>query len=723
LKAHGPPHNFEVEHGSAPFAPIAGPFHTASFGVTPDAVNASPPQEAVIVQRVAHPFVRKELLTARLLAAGMLCVLLAACGSGGASAGEAPSPPAAEVGPAEVEALEAPPSDDSEAAGVREADLAARDSGAADARAAADPESEIAGEGAAARGEGAEPSSWTDYTLDQLTLREKVGQLMMPWVLGDFAPEGSASHERILGYIEEQAIGGVIISVGTPFGIAAKLNDLQAHAALPLLVAADLETGAGFRMRGAVFVPGTIELGGATDFPSLMALGAANDPRLAYEMGRVTATEARAVGIHVPFAPVLDVNNNPGNPIINVRSFGEDPDRVSQMGAAFVRGVQDHGAIATGKHFPGHGDTEVDSHLALPVIRHDRARMDSVELRPFQAAIGAGMGGIMTAHISVPSLNGGIVDPSTLSPLVLTNVLRDDMGFDGVVFTDAMDMSAIARRHSPEEAAVRAIEAGADVIVMPPSVERAIEGIVEAVESGRLPEARIDDSVRRLLALKASLHLDADRFVPLDRVPYAVGVPEHMAVADSIAKRSITLLKNDGNLIPLRGTRSARVMSVTYRRGSDLLASRYFDSTLRGTYPRLLTAELNQDSSDGIYEGLLRQARGQQLVIVSTYVTAVSYSGTVAIPEELVDFIRDLRNAGIPHVVVSFGNPYLIADFPGTQAYMLAWNGSEASQRAAARALLGEAGITGRLPTRIPPHFEIGDGLSIPMTAVTTGAR
>ena len=672
---------------------------------------------------MAHPFVRKEQLTVRTLTAGFLCMLLTACGSGRGDVAQEPSPVAegAQVARMAPDSAGVEQSAESEPPAEPGAEGPA---GAAGAAGAAEPGEEGgAGAEGATHEEGTEPASWLERTFDQLTLREKVGQLMMPWVLGDFAPEGSASHERILGYIEEQSIGGVIVSVGTPFGIAAKLNDLQAHASLPLLVAADLETGAGFRMRGAVFVPGTIELGGATDFPSLMALGAANDPRLAYEMGRVTATEARAVGIHVPFAPVLDVNNNPGNPIINVRSFGEDPDQVSRMGAAFVRGVQEHGAIATGKHFPGHGDTEVDSHLALPVIRHDRARMDSVELRPFQAAISAGMGAIMTAHISVPSLNGGIVDPSTLSPLVLTNVLRDDMGFGGLVFTDAMDMSAISRRHSPEEAAVRAIEAGADVILMPPSVPRAIDGIVEAVESGRLAESRIDSSVKRLLALKASLHLDTARFVPLDRVPYTVGVPEHTAVADSIAKRSITLLKNDGNLLPLRGTRSARVMSVTYRRASDLLASRYFDSTLRGTYPRLLTAELNRDSSEGIYEGLLRQARGQQLVIVSTYVTAVSYSGTVAIPEELVEFIRDLREAGVPHVVVSFGNPYLITDFPDTQAYMLAWNGSEASQRAAARALLGDAAITGRLPTRVPPHFEIGDGLSIPMKAVSTGAR
>ena len=565
--------------------------------------------------------------------------------------------------------------------------------------------------------------TWAERTLDEMTLAEKAGQLIMPWLLGDFAPEGSPSHQRILTYIEENKIGGVIMSVGTPFEVAAKLNDLQEHTDIPLLVAADLETGAGFRMRGAIHMPGTIDLGGATDFPSLMAVGATGQERLAYEMGRITAIEARAVGIHVPFAPVLDVNNNPDNPIINVRSFGEDPESVSNMGIAFIRGVQENGAIATGKHFPGHGDTEVDSHVALPVIRHDRARMDSVELRPFQEAIDAGMGAIMTAHISVPSLNGGVREPSTLSPLVLTNVLRDQMGFDGLVFTDAMDMSAISRRHDAGEAAVRAVEAGADVILMPASVEGAIEGIVGAVRSGRIRESKLDASVRRLLETKEALDLHERRVVSIEEISEQVGVPEHIAVADRIAEGSITLLSNERNLLPLAGTRSARVMSVSYRRASDVLAGRYFNRVMRQTYPRLTTVELDADSPDAVYDGMLRRARDQGLVIISTYVTAVSYSGSVAIPDELVDFIERLGQIGVPHVVVSLGNPYLITGFPEVQAYMLAWNGSEASQRAAARALLGQSEIVGRSPTGIPPLFEIGDGIMLAKKPQAAGGR
>jgi beta-N-acetylhexosaminidase len=563
--------------------------------------------------------------------------------------------------------------------------------------------------------------SWADRTLGGLSLREKVGQMMMPWVIGDFAPEGSSSHERIIGLIRDQAIGGVIMSVGQPTEVAAKINDLQRHANLPLLVAADLETGAGFRMWGAVYMPGTIELGGATNFPTLMALGATRDTALAYQMGAVTALEARAVGIEVPFAPVLDVNNNPSNPIINVRSFGEDPYLVARMGASFVRGIQENGGIATGKHFPGHGDTGTDSHLSLPTIDVSRARMDTVELEPFRAAIAAGIGGIMTAHITVPALNGGDGTPATLSAAVLTGLLRDEMGFQGIVFTDAMDMAAISGRLGSGEAAARAVEAGSDVILMPASVEGAIQGIVDAVQSGRIPESRIDRSVKRLLDTKQALGLDVSREVDLTAIPAVVGIPAHTEIADEIARRSITLIRNGGDLLPLRGTRSARVLSITFRRTSDVLAGRYFNQRLRSTYPLLSTVELDRDASAPLYEGLMRQARQSSLVVVSAYVTAVSYSGSVAVPKEVSDFVEGLARANIPHIVVSFGNPYLITGFPDVQAYVLAWSSSRSSQRAAAGALFGDFPIEGRAPTRIPGFAAIGDGIQMPKKTVIGG--
>jgi beta-N-acetylhexosaminidase len=558
-------------------------------------------------------------------------------------------------------------------------------------------------------------ADWAETTLRRLTLEQKVGQMLMPFVLGDFSPNGSSGWERITEMVDSQQIGGVITSVGTPVDVAVKLNALQRRSTLPLLVAADLETGAGFRMQGAVHLPTTIPLGGATMFPSMMAIGATGDPELAYQVGAITAREARAVGIHVPFAPVLDVNNNPDNPVINVRAFGEDPDAVSSMGAMLVRGIQDNGGIATGKHFPGHGDTDVDSHMDLPLITVNRLRLDSIELVPFRRAIEEGVGGIMTAHIAVPSITEDNGTPATLSENVLTTLLRGEMGFEGLIFTDAMDMAAIARRHSRQEAAVRAVLAGADVILMPPSASRAIEGVVAAVRNGRITEARIDASVLRILRAKQDLGLDRSPLVDIEAIPRKVGIPSHTELAQEIANRSIALMKNEGDLLPLAGTRSASVLSVTYRRRNDLLAGRYFDGTLRSTYPRLRTATVERDTDPEVYESLLQRARRANLVVVSIHVAGISYQGKMTLPEELSGFIQDLAAARVPHVVVSFGNPYLLREFPDVRAYVLAWSSARVSQRAAARALLGTVPFEGRTPTRIPPFFEIGDGIQIPM--------
>lgn len=557
---------------------------------------------------------------------------------------------------------------------------------------------------------------WADRTLAELTLRQKIGQMIMPFVLGDYAPEGSASHDRILAMIENQEVGGLIVSVGAPADVALKLNDFQRHSRLPLLVGADMETGAGFRLRGAVHLPGNIPLGGATEFPPPMAVGATGDAALAYEMGRITALESRAVGVHVPFAPVLDVNSNPDNPIINTRSFGESPEQVARLGASFIRGLQDHGAIATAKHFPGHGDTETDSHLALPVIRSDRARLDSVELVPFRAAVAAGVGAIMTAHIAVPSLNGGTELPSTLAPEVLTDLLRDEMGFDGLLFTDAMDMAAIDRDFPRGEASVRAVLAGADMVLMPPSVPDAVEGLLEAVRSGRISEARIDRSVSKILRAKEALGLDRIRTVTLDRIPEVVGIPAHEAVAEDVARRAVTLLRNDRDLLPLLGTRTARVTSVSLRRTSDLQAGRTFDAVLRNRYPRLVTATLDRATRTDVYDELFRQAARSDLVVVSLYVNWSSASADEPLPEGMVQFVERLGRVGVPHVVVSFGNPYLLREIPGAQAYMLAWSGSAVTQRAAAEALFGGT-LRGRTPIQLPPYFSIGDGLSPPPAA------
>lgn len=557
------------------------------------------------------------------------------------------------------------------------------------------------------------PGDWTEQTLADMTLDQKIGQMIMPWVMGDFAPEGTASFDRIARLIDDHHIGGFIMSVGTPADVAARTNIYQRRSEFPLLVAADLETGAGFRFRGAVHLPGLHDLGGATMLPSMMALGAAADRGLAWEAGRITAIEARAVGVHVPFAPVLDVNSNPDNPIINTRSFGEDPAAVSELGVCFVEGLQSHGAIATGKHFPGHGDTETDSHLALPVIRVGAERLRSVELASFQAAIDGGIGGIMTAHIALPGITEEDRLPATLSPAVMTGLLREEMGFEGLIFSDALDMNAIDQLFSREEAAVQAVLAGVDVLLMPPDPAAAIRGVRQAVEGGRIAESRLDASVRRILRAKEDLGLHEERTVDLEAVHQSVGIPEHTGVAREIAERSLTLLSNRGGLLPLAGTRSARVLSVTYRRDNDLMAGRAFDRTLGQTYASVDSRTVGRSSGRADYDALLQAARGRDLVVVSAHVTAVSYSGSVAAPPELSRFIRELDGLGVPHVVVSFGSPYLVREFPDVRAYLMAWSGSEASQVAAARALVGQGAIQGESPIVIPPSGALGDGVQL----------
>ena len=561
------------------------------------------------------------------------------------------------------------------------------------------------------------PLTWAQRTLARMTLREKVGQLMMPFVLGNFAPEGSETHDRIVNIIEEESVGGLIMSVGSPSEVAVKLNDLQNHSKYPLLVAADLETGAGFRFRGAVHIPTNIALGGATTFPSLMAFGATGDPRHAYQLGRITALEARAMGVHVPFAPVLDVNNNPDNPIINIRSFGEDPNAVADLGVALVRGLQDYGAVATGKHFPGHGDTGTDSHLALPIIQVGRERLDAIELVPFRAAIAAGIQGIMTAHIAVPAISGETI-PATVSHRVLTGLLRAEMGFDGIVFTDAMDMAAVTRLFPRGEAAVRAVLAGADVILMPNDVKQAIDAIVLAIDEERLTEGRIDESVRRLLRLKEDLGLAEERSVPLEMIPQVVGVPQHVEMAREVAERSITLIRNERNLLPLLGTRRARVMSVSFRNPGDVLSGRYFDSRLRETYPRLVTRSVDEGTNSEAYQDLLSRARRSDLVVVSVY---SNYAGRVELPDATMEFVSELARRRVTHVVISFGNPYLISLFPDARVYLLAWSSAQVSQQAAADALFGDIAITGRSPIGMDPFFAVGDGIRVPLKVSVSG--
>jgi len=542
-----------------------------------------------------------------------------------------------------------------------------------------------------------------------MTLREKAAQIVWPSVLGDYASGDSPQWRRLTEYIQQEKVGGFTISVGSPTEVAAKLNALQSMSKVPLLFGADLEAGAGFRARGGYFVPNAIDLGGAIVFPPEMAVGATRDTTLAYEQGRLTALEGRALGIHIAYAPVLDVNNNPDNPVINTRSYGEDPDLAARMGVAFIHGLQDHGMIATGKHFPGHGDTGVNSHLALPVVTVSRSRLDTVELVPFRAAVNGGVGAIMSFHGAMPALDSSNV-PGTLSPKVLTGLLRGEMGFRGIIISDAMDMRGVLDQFGASEAVKRAISAGIDVLIQPLDVTQTIDAVVAGVSEGRYTEARLDSSVRRVLETKRRLGLAQNKLVDLAALRFLVGDSSNAQIARRVAEKSITLVKDSLRQVPLGSDTALRVLSITLARRADLPAGNAFNAELRTGLPKLRTEFVATEDAALNYPRLITAADSADVTIVSSYVGQSWDAITASAPQAFTNFVQTLVQRGRKPIVVAFGNPYLLQQVPWVSAYLVAWGGFPVSQTAAARALVGTSAISGHLPISMPPYVSRGRG-------------
>jgi beta-N-acetylhexosaminidase len=563
-------------------------------------------------------------------------------------------------------------------------------------------------------------AKWVDSTLASLTLREKVAQLIMPWVGGEYAAVGSPEFEQVRHWVEDDGVGSLVLSIGEPLSYAAKLNELQSRARVPLLIASDMENGPGMRLAGIYALPSLLPQGGGTQFPPVMALGATRSEELSFQLGQVLGKEARAIGVHLNFGPVLDVNANPLNPVINTRSFGQDPALVEKLTSAYIRGARSAGLMTTGKHFPGHGDTDTDSHLELPIIYANRAHLDSVDFPPFRAAVAAGVDAIMTAHIAVVGVEGRDAGPATLSHLFMSDVLRGEMRFSGLLFTDAMTMGGVAKRYGSSEPLIKAIEAGADILLMPRDVDSAIVTVMDAVSSGRLTQARIDESVRRLLDAKARAGLPRGRLVDISAVDRIVNVPENARVAETVAVRSITLAVDRAGLVPLPANDARKVLSITYAEPADLIAGRIFDAAMGRALPHIQTVRVDTRTSPGEYAALRGRADSADLVVVSAYVSPTAFRGSIAADAALSAMIDSLATQNKAVVVISFGTPYLLSAFPSVSSYLLAWGGAPVSQRAAARALLGEAAISGRLPISIPPSLKFGDGIDRQPHAATT---
>lgn len=548
---------------------------------------------------------------------------------------------------------------------------------------------------------GISETRWADSVLAGMTLRQKAAQMVWPTVMGNYTPGDSREWQRVRHEIQVEKVGGYTISVGSPIELAAKLNAMQEMADLPLIFGADLEAGAGFRARGGYFIPNAIDLGGAVVFPPEMAIGATGDTSLAYEQGRLTAVEGRALGIHIAYTPVLDVNNNPANPVINTRSFGEDPAMVARLGASFIRGIQDHGMIATGKHFPGHGDTGINSHLALPVVSVSRNRLDSVELVPFRRAVESGVGAIMTFHGAMPALDSSGV-PGTLSEKVMTGLLRNELRFGGIIISDAMDMRGVLDQYGAVEAVKRAVDAGVDVLIQPLEVTPTIDAVLAGLREGRYDEERLNNSVRRILAAKYRVGLSRKKLTSLDSLRFVVGDSAHVAMARRIAERSMTLVKDSLDQVPLAMTGTPKVLSVTVARRADLSAGLAFNAALRERIPALRQEFLGAEDPAADYARIERSADSADVVIVSSYVGQNWDAVSASAPQAFASFVERLTRKGKRPVVVTFGNPYLLQQIPGVPAYLVAWGGFPPSQLAAARALLGLQPVSGKLPISIP---------------------
>lgn len=540
--------------------------------------------------------------------------------------------------------------------------------------------------------------------MQRMTPAEKAAQLIMPWLSGNFTAFDDPGFERIVTLVDSLRIGGIVISVGPPTEIAARLNHLQRRARIPLLVASDFEGGTAFRVAGG------------TAFPTNMGVGAGGKEADAWQMGRIIAEEARALGVHLTFSPVADVNNNPANPIINTRSFGGDPRQVARLVEAQIRGSQENGLLATAKHFPGHGDTGTDTHLALPAIEADWQRLDTLELVPFRAAIRAGVAAVMSAHITVPGLDSGRSRPATMVPEILTGILRDSLGFKGLIITDALDMGAVVNSYGAGEAAVSALLAGSDILLMPTDPVAAVQAVVAAVQDGRITPARLDSSVRRILTLKARLGLFRRRTVNLDSVGSVVGRRSSLELASASARRSLVLLRDQRGFFDSVSAGPRNIALVTYA-DAGVGPGAVLTGDLRGRGHRVTLTRLTPQSGMASFDSARARLDTADLALFAVSVRPREGAGRIDMPAALAHLIAAARK---PALLVSFGSPYIISQVPEVPGYLIAWTSTPVSERAVANALHG-APITGTLPVAIPPLFHINDGLT--RTEVRAGGQ
>jgi beta-N-acetylhexosaminidase len=580
---------------------------------------------------------------------------------------------------------------------------------------------------------------WAEKTLHKLTLEEEVGQVFMIWCRASFLNVENPEYLQLREAIQKYHVGSFAMSVHVdgpyllrtePYEAAELLNRLQSDSKLPLLFAADFERGVAMRLMGT------------TSFPHAMAFGGDGNLEDAEAFGRITAEESRALGIHWNFFPDADVNSNPANPIINTRSFGEDPKQVGDLVAAYIKGAHEGGMLATVKHFPGHGDTATDSHLGVASVNRDRAHLDSIELPPFQRAIDAGVDAVMVAHVTVPALDSDPNRVATISPAIVSGLLQTQLGFKGIVVTDALDMAGLTKLFANDigRAAVEAFKAGNDLLLIPADFPASYNAMLQAVRSGEITRDRLDRSVLKILRAKASLQLQHARMVDLKAVSTVVGKPENLAFGEHVAEAALTLVRDNGKVLPLKsnGTSKAALPYTTQEEIHNQVVAVVFSDDVRTDSGRVLSREVRARIPDarmiyidpriaaGMSEELLRAVDEAKAVVAAVYVvpSAGKMENTVAVADATATLLRQLLDRSAKKtVVVAMGNPYLASDFPKIENYMCTFSSASVSEVAAVKAVFGEIAIRGHLPVSIPDVAPRGAGIERPARPASGGAQ
>lgn len=579
---------------------------------------------------------------------------------------------------------------------------------------------------------------WAEKTLRSLTVEEKIGQVFMIWCRASFLNVESPEYLQWLEAMHKYHVGSFAMSVHVdgpfllrtePYEAAELLNRLQKESKLPLLFAADFERGVSTRLLGT------------TNFPHAMAFGADGKIEDAENFGLITGQEARAIGVHWNFFPDADVNSNPANPIINTRSFGEDPKQVGDLVTAYIKGAHAAGMLTTVKHFPGHGDTATDSHLGVASVNGDRAHLDSIELPPFRQAIAAGVDSVMVAHVTVPALDADPNHVATISPAVVTDLLEKDLGFKGLIVTDALDMAGLTHLFANDigRAAVEAFKAGNDMLIIPPDLGASYESMLKAVRSGEISQQRLNRSVLKILKIKGHLGLNASRTVDLGAIATVVGKPENITFGQQVADAAITLVRDNGKVLPLKSKGTIKgglpymtreethnqVVAVLFSDDMRTESGRAFGREFRARIPDAHVIYVDSRVAAGMSEEVLKAVDEAQTVVTAVYVipTAGKIGNSVGMADASGTLLQQvLDRAAEKTAVVAMGNPYLASDFPKIENYMCTFSNATVSEVGAIKALFGEIPIRGHLPVTIPNVAQRGAGLERPAQVAIGGS-